>query len=49
MFALFVLFLFIEMTRVLGSNRLVENFVLYPGMAVKVETLDCLFERSQWF
>jgi hypothetical protein len=49
MFALFVFLLFVKMTRVLGSNRLVENFVLYPRMAVKVETLDCLFERSQWF
>jgi hypothetical protein len=49
MFALFVSFLFIEMTGVLGSNRLVENFVLYPRIAVEVEALDCLFELSQWF
>jgi hypothetical protein len=47
MFASFVFFLFIEMTGVLGSNRLVENFVLYPRMAIKVETLDCLFKGSQ--
>jgi hypothetical protein len=47
-FTSFISLLFGKVTIVFGSNRLVEEFVLYPRMAVEVEALDCLFKTSQW-